>query len=65
MSDHKFKVGQIVSYLAGSLGRGLGKDVFKVMQCLPPQGADYQCRIRGIDEPHDRVAKESELEPMP
>jgi hypothetical protein len=65
MSDHKFKVGQIVIYLTGSRGRGLGSDVFKIMQRLPPQGADYQYRIRGIDEPHDRVAKESELELMP
>jgi hypothetical protein len=35
MSDHKFKVGQIVSYLTGSRGRGLGSDVFKIMQRLP------------------------------
>ena len=64
MSDHKFKVGQMVSYLSGFRGHGPRSDVFKIMQCLPPQGGDYQYRIRGIDEPHDRVAKESELERM-
>jgi hypothetical protein len=32
------------------------------MQCLPPQGGDYQYRIRDANEPHDRVAKESDLE---
>jgi hypothetical protein len=64
MSDHKFKVGQTVSYLSGSRGVGARRNVFKIMQCLPPQGGDYQYRIWGADEPHDRVAKESELERM-
>ncbi len=62
MSDHKFKVGQTVSYLSGSRGGGWHRDVFKIMQCLPPQGGDYQYRIRGANEAHDRVARESELE---
>jgi hypothetical protein len=62
MSDHKFKVGQTVSYLSRSRGGGSRSDVFKIMQRLPPQGGDYQYRIRGANEPHDRVAKESELE---
>jgi hypothetical protein len=47
MSDHKFKVGQTVSYLSGSRGGGSRSDVFKIMQCLPPQGGDYQYRITG------------------
>jgi hypothetical protein len=64
MSDHKFKVGQTVSYLSGSRDVGTRRNVFKIMQCLPPQGGAYQYRIRGADEPHDRVAKESELERM-
>jgi hypothetical protein len=62
MGDHKFKVGQTVSYQSSSRGDGPRSDVFKIMQCLPPQGGDYQYRIRGANEPHDRVAKESELE---
>jgi hypothetical protein len=64
MGDHKFKVGQTVSYLSSSRGGGSSSNVFKIMQCLPPQGGDYQYRIRGANEPHDRVAKESELERM-
>jgi hypothetical protein len=65
MDDHKFKVGENVSYLSGSRGHGPRSDVFGIRQCLPPQGGDYQYRIRGADEPHDRVAKESELERSP
>jgi hypothetical protein len=62
MNDHKFKVGHTVSYLSGSRGGGWRSDVFKIMQRLPPQDGDYQYRIRGASEPHDRVVKESELE---
>jgi hypothetical protein len=62
MSDHKFKVGQSVNYMSGAYGREPGSGVFKIMQCLPPQGGDCQYRIRGANESHDRVAKESELE---
>jgi hypothetical protein len=45
MNDQKFKVGQTVSYLSGSRGGGWRSDVFKIMQCLPPQDGDYQYRI--------------------
>jgi hypothetical protein len=62
MSDHKFKVGQTVGYLSVSRGHGSRSDVFKILQCLPPEGGDYQYRIKSANEPHDRVAKESELE---
>jgi hypothetical protein len=62
MSDHKFKVGQTVSYLSSPRRGGTRSDVFKIMQCLPPQGEDFQYRLRGTNEPHDRVVKESELE---
>ena len=62
MSEHKFRVGQSVNYLSGPHGRGPRRDVFKIIQCLPPQSGDYQYRIRAANETHDRVAKESELE---
>jgi hypothetical protein len=62
MGDHKFKVGQTVHYTSGLYGRGQRGDVFKIMQHLPPQGGDYQYRVKSANEPHDRVAKESELE---
>jgi hypothetical protein len=36
--------------------------VFKIMQLLPAQGADYQYRIKNAEEPHDRVVKESDFD---
>jgi hypothetical protein len=62
VSDHKFKVGQTVHYQSGPYGSVQRGDVFKIVQRLPPQGGDYQYRIKSNRKPHDRVAKEGELE---
>jgi hypothetical protein len=59
--EHKFKVGQSVSFMSGPLGRGGTNGIYKVMQLLPPQGDDCQYRIKNADEPHERVVKESQL----
>jgi hypothetical protein len=60
VSEHKFKVGQSVHY-SGPFGRGGASDVYKVTQLLPPEGGDYQYRIKNADEPHERMVKESQL----
>jgi len=59
LSDHKFKIGQIVSYTSGPYGRATG--LFKITQLLPPEGDDMQYRIKSDTEPHERVVKESQL----
>ena len=61
VSEHKFKVGQSVHYASGPFGRGGASDVYKVTQLLPPEGGDYQYRIKNADEPHERMVKESQL----
>ena len=58
VSDHKFKVGQTVHYTSGPYPSSWRGGVFKIMQLLPPQGGDYQYRIKNADEPYDRVVKE-------
>ncbi len=58
MSDHKFKVGETVSYTSGRAGM---TNIYTIKQLLPPQGEDRQYRIKSANEPHERVAKESEL----
>jgi hypothetical protein len=59
--DHKFQVGQTVYYTTGPGSSGRS-DAFKVIQRLPPEGGDYQNRIKSAHEPFDRVVKEGELE---
>ena len=62
MSEHKFKIGQTVHYTSGPYGRGGAAGVYKVTQLLPPEGDDRQYRIKSANEPHERVAKESQLD---
>jgi hypothetical protein len=57
MSGHKFNIGQLVNYL----GRERASGVYQVTQLLPSEGQEFQYRIKNINEPHERVAKESEL----
>ena len=47
-------------YTSGPYGRG-GASVYKVTQLLPSEGDDRQYRIKSSNEPHERVAKESQL----
>ena len=58
MSGHKFKIGQLVNYLSPERAPG----VYQITQLLPPEGAAFQYRIKSRKEPHERVAKEHELE---
>jgi hypothetical protein len=59
--EHKFKVGQSVSFMSGPPGRGGTSGIYKVTQLLPSEGDDCQYRIKNADEPHERVVKESQL----
>jgi hypothetical protein len=60
--EHKFKVGQSVSFMSGPFGRGGTNGIYTVMQLLPPEGDDFQYRIKNANEPHERVVKESQLD---
>jgi hypothetical protein len=35
--------------------------VYQVTQLLPPEGEAFQYRVKNVNEPHERVAKENEL----
>jgi hypothetical protein len=61
LSDHKFKIGQSVHYISGPHGRGTADGVYTITQLLPPEGDDRQYRIKSASEPHERVARESQL----
>ena len=58
VSGHKFKIGQTVHYL----GRDGAPGLYQVTQLLP-QAEDevFQYRIKSVNEPHQRVAREHEL----
>jgi len=61
MNNHKFKVGQTVNYVPRLIAAVNADAIFKITQLLPPEGNEFQYRIRSASEPYERVAKESQL----
>jgi len=61
VQNRKFKIGQSVTFASGPFGRGGANGTYKIIQFLPPEGDDYQYRIKNVGEPHARVVKESQL----
>ena len=59
MPSHRFKVGDIVAINPAS-GRFVPTGVFEVLKQLPGNG-EHEYRIKSANEPHERVAVESEL----
>jgi hypothetical protein len=57
VSGHKYKIGQLVNYL----GRERASGVYQVTQLLPQEAEAFRYRIKNAKEPHERIAKESEL----
>jgi hypothetical protein len=61
MSQHKYRVGQLVDYNPGRLGMAGSAREYKILRLLPPEGTDLLYRIKSIGEAFERVAKEREL----
>jgi hypothetical protein len=61
VTSHKFKIGQSVNYTSGAFGAH-ASGVYQITQLLPPEGDDFQYKIKSAAEPHERVAKESQLD---
>jgi hypothetical protein len=59
---HKFRVGESVHFTSGMAGRGGASGVYEVVRLLPTEGDEQQYRIKSATEPHERVAKQSQLE---
>ena len=61
MAQHRFKVGQLVNYLASHLGMPSSSREYKIVRQLPVDGTDLQYRIKSPAEAFERVAKERDL----
>jgi hypothetical protein len=59
---HKYKVGETVRYTSNVTRRFGATGRFVIIKLLPPEGAELQYRIKSATEPHERVAKESQLD---
>ncbi len=61
MGMHKFRVGEKVQFLGGTAIKFATSNVYEIVQQLPESNGEYQYKIKSLDEPHLRVAKESQL----
>jgi len=60
MPTHKFHVGQLVQ-LIPSISRNVSGGSHAITKKLPERGGEFEYRIKSMKEPHERVARESEL----
>ena len=61
MTEHKFRAGQRVMLAANSANRRAASAAYVVTRRLPERGGEFEYRIKSTSEPHERVARESEL----
>jgi hypothetical protein len=61
MTQHKYRVGQVVDYDPGRQGVRASSREYKVVRLLPPEGSELLYRIKSVGEAFERVAKEREL----
>jgi hypothetical protein len=57
----KFSAGQGVRFQAPSITRRRGQDGYNVVRVMPLDSEEYEYRVKSAAEPHERVAKESQL----
>jgi len=62
LNTHKYSIGQNVRYTAGPFSRSGASGSFKIVKLLPPEGDEYQYRIKSNGEAFERVARESQLD---
>jgi hypothetical protein len=61
MAEHKFRAGQRVTLATSFTNRRLASTGYVITKQLPERGGEFEYRIKGVSEPHERVARESEL----
>ena len=61
MAEPKFKAGQRVTLAANQTSRRAASGGYVIIRQLPERGGEFEYRIKSVSEPHERVARESEL----
>jgi len=61
MAEPKFKAGQRVTLAANPTNRRAASGGYVITRQLPERGGEFEYRIKSVSEPHERVARESEL----
>lgn len=61
MVQHKFKIGQEVTFSPAKLSMPASSRSYKVVRRLPREGGEFMYRIKSAAELFERVARESEI----
>jgi hypothetical protein len=61
MTQHKFKVGQLVDFAPARPGVPTAGRRYEVIRLLPSEAGELLYRVKSKEESFERVAKESEL----
>jgi len=60
-AEHKFRAGQRVTLAPSLMNRSAAGGGYVVTKQLPARDGEFEYRIKSMSEPHERVARESEL----
>jgi hypothetical protein len=58
--NHKFKVDQVVRFVAGPHERQFG-GLFKIVSKMPAEHGEFQYRIKSTKDSHERVVREAQI----
>ena len=61
MPTPKFHPGQIVAYHQLARYRDAAPGAYEITKQLPERDGEFEYQIKSLNEPHQRVARESEL----
>jgi hypothetical protein len=64
MLDHQFHVGQTV-FVDRSPTLNISAGAYIVTKKLPERDGECEYRVKSINEPHERVVRESQLRKIP
>jgi len=61
MTDYAFQVGQMVDYRPATRLSSAVPGPYEITQRMPSEDGEFKYRIKSPHEPHERVAKQSDL----
>jgi len=61
MREPKFRAGQRVTLAPNATSRHGGGGGYVITRQLPERDGEFEYRIKSMSEPHERVARESDL----
>jgi len=60
MPTHKFRIGQLVQ-VTPAISRNIPGGTYEIVKQLPESHGEFEYRVKSINEPHERIVRESAL----